>query len=339
MKKFLLLLTLVFFISGTYAKADCPNYGDASDAKRKTTNISKNRNIIPGDADIDGSVTIFKMLNSQDDENAFDEHKAATITGYLFKAKKEGPESCNCHSSNEADHDIHIFIAPDKNTSSIGGCVVIEITPWVKTQHPDWTADYLNSIKGHKVTVTGWLLYDWEHKGQSAASHPDLDHPARGTVWELHPIAAIEDLDSDADAVNHSSVTGNNNFFNDTPPANNPTTNKPAMQTTQTPLNIFIILLLGSFLGMLGQGLRVWVGISKANADPANRDKEMKDIIETKRIVISFLYAFIIGGLTGSLMALDGIDKVWDKNFMMGIITAGYAGTDFIEGFIHKNFK
>lgn len=173
---------------------DCPKTGDAMDAKRKETNVKKNRDANPSASDIDASVTIFKMLNSQDDENAFDENKAGMITGYLLKAKDEGPESCNCHSDNPVNHDIHIFIAPNKNSNNAAECVVVEITPWVKRQHPDWTSEYLNSIKGHKIQITGWLFDDWEHKMQSFASNPDLNHPARGTVWELHPISNIEDL-------------------------------------------------------------------------------------------------------------------------------------------------
>src|SRR5437773_444584 len=50
-----------------------------------------------------------------------------------------------------------------------------------------------------KVKITGWLLYDFMHTNVSVASNPDITNPHRGTVWEVHPITNIEDLDADVD--------------------------------------------------------------------------------------------------------------------------------------------
>lgn len=173
--------------------AQCPAYGDcpATDVKRRATNTNKNRKTAPSAKNIDTGVTIHKMLSSKDSETIFSEKKAATITGYIFDANPEGKESCNCHSDNAADYDIHVFIAPSATTSSIGECVVVEITPWVKTKHPEWTVAFLKANKGKKVTITGWLLYDWEHTNVSAASNPGLTNAKRGTVWELHPFTSL----------------------------------------------------------------------------------------------------------------------------------------------------
>jgi hypothetical protein len=190
MKKNLPFFLLLFVLKVT--AQNCPPEGDATDTKRQQTNILKNRDRAPVISDFDSAITIWGMLNSQDESNAFNQNTSITITGYLLKAKDEGPESCNCHSTNKADHDVHIYIAPNKDVTSIGECVVVEITPWVKKNHPEWTSRYLNSIAEHKVSVTGWLFWDWEHTNVSKASHSD--NPKRGTVWEIHPIINIVDL-------------------------------------------------------------------------------------------------------------------------------------------------
>jgi hypothetical protein len=187
------LLIAILFTS-FIANAQCPNYGDAAkdDTKRRTTNINKNRKTSPKPDQIDPNVTITKMLNSKDKKTAFSEKKAAIVTGYILKASPEGKESCNCHSGKVADHDIHVFIAPSKNVTLISQCIVVEITPWVKKNHPEWTVAYLNANSGKKVEITGWLLYDWEHLNVSAASNVDLESAKRGTVWELHPFTSLK---------------------------------------------------------------------------------------------------------------------------------------------------
>jgi len=89
-----------------YAK-DCPVTGGSSNgkpltAKKQDLNTKKNRAKDPVESNIDPNVTINKMLNSGDEPNAFDESKAATITGYMFKAKDEPGESCNCYATDAA---------------------------------------------------------------------------------------------------------------------------------------------------------------------------------------------------------------------------------------------
>jgi len=193
MKTKLLFFAILFSSFFCLNAQTCHNYGDepSGNTRKGKLNVNKNRHTVPAADEIDTKVTISEMLSSKDDATLFSENKAATITGYLFDALPEGPESCNCKSSDVAKHDIHVFIAPHKNTTSTAQCVVVEITPWVKLQHPEWTADYLKANKGKEVTITGWLLFDWEHIGVSAATHPDKDSNKRGTVWELHPFTSF----------------------------------------------------------------------------------------------------------------------------------------------------
>jgi hypothetical protein len=183
----------VFLLTIAAVNYQCPSYGDSpsTDTKRRATNVLKNRKRNPPQASINNSVTLRAMLGSRDRATVFSQNVAARISGFLFEAIPEHGESCNCHSSNASDHDIHVLIAPSKTTSSKSQCVVIEITPWVKEHHPEWTVSYINHNKGKKVIVSGWLLHDWEHTSVSYATTGDPTGAQRGTVWEIHPLTAM----------------------------------------------------------------------------------------------------------------------------------------------------
>jgi len=348
MKKTLLQLFIIFMLISLSAKSQtCPKIGDATDAKRQATNTNKNRDKVPVETDIDLSVTIFKMLNSQDNANAFDENKAATITGYLFKAKDEGPESCNCHSTNKADHDIHIFIAPSKSVTSIGECVIVEITPWIKKMHPDWTSEYLNSIAGHHVSVTGWLLYDWEHVQQSVASHPDLEKPARGCVWELHPITNITDLEGDSDEEPTKKIVASTPQSTETPStsANISTANTTQLGTlaTNDPVKYLALLLIAALLGGLGQFIRILPKFKKLQTSKLDNTgkQQIGDIHNVltdnlRYMLFTILIAMVIGALAGIVGMLVSKDFTIDSTHIMMLIASGYAGTDLIESLIIK---
>ena len=60
----------------------------------------------------------------------------------------------------------------------------------------DWSTDGLRQqLKGHYVTLTGWLLYHAEHESGASANDPTDAIGAqnwRATCWEIHPITAID---------------------------------------------------------------------------------------------------------------------------------------------------
>lgn len=105
------------------------------------------------------------------------------VEGYLVSAKRQGPESCNCHST--VYKDFHIWMTDDPNKSRAEG-IVVEITPRVNAFHPGWTNAALQQLvkSKAKVRVSGWLMMDPEH--------PDQIGKTRGTIWEIHPIMEIE---------------------------------------------------------------------------------------------------------------------------------------------------
>lgn len=91
-------------------------------------------------------------------------------------------------------------------------------------------------------------------------------------------------------------------------------------------------ILLGAFLGMIGQSIRIIVGIKKKCDDMYNQCKDMRDWFDSKRLIVSL----IIGAVAGSLGAISLMDTkiMIDREFLIMIIAIGYAGTDFIESFM-----
>jgi|GEM_PF-716011 hypothetical protein len=185
-------------INANYPSIDafCPMVGDATDLDRQQTNILKNRPLPPSEKDFDLSITLNKLLMGKIGDVQTMETKAASITGYVFAVKQEGPESTNCHSTDPSFQDTHIYLSPSANNTGLENCLVLEITPRMRQRMAeagiDWTTQSLkSSLLGKMVTVKGWLLYDWEHLGQSKADHPEGEHNTRASVWEIHPITSI----------------------------------------------------------------------------------------------------------------------------------------------------
>ena len=95
------------------------------------------------------------------------------------------PESPNCHGDDAQLRDFHIWLvknASDDRSKSI----VVEVTPRVRANHPNWRTDTLGQIvkKDQRVRISGWLMLDQEH--------PEQLGQTRETLWEIHPIMHIE---------------------------------------------------------------------------------------------------------------------------------------------------
>lgn len=132
------------------------------------------------------------------------EGAAITVEGYLYKVKvesssvnaKSGGESTNCHARLPNDVDWHMPL-----TASVGEnqdvAIIVETTPRVRRQHPQWTTAQLKAWTAHigskpnatynqqKVRISGWLMLDPEHRDM-------IDEGLRSTLWEIHPITKVE---------------------------------------------------------------------------------------------------------------------------------------------------
>src|SRR5580698_11410069 len=106
------------------------------------------------------------------------------------------------------------------------------------------------------------------------------------------------------------------------------------MQTQEVILQI----LTGGLMGIIGQGLRIIVGMKKLNDDAKDQLVKVKSIFDEGRLMISLLIGFCAGSLAMisiSTFSPDFFSSNTKQN-LLSLIAAGYSGTDFIEGFIKK---
>lgn len=102
------------------------------------------------------------------------------------------------------------------------------------------------------------------------------------------------------------------------------------------------LLLLGGLLGALGQGVRAIVGLKKTYDAALASDKEFSEVFKPGVLVFSLVIGFVAGGL-GALTTLPDpciagarCDAL-SKEALLALVAIGYAGTDFIEGFVRKH--
>lgn len=89
-------------------------------------------------------------------------------------------------------------------------------------------------------------------------------------------------------------------------------------------------ILLGTVLGMTGQIARTVVGLKKMY--DALSQGRIEDRFSTRQFFISLL----IGGVAGTFGAISLLGEAVNKQVLLTLIATGYAGADFIEGFMRK---
>jgi|RhiMetdeSRZDD1v2_1073273.scaffolds.fasta_scaffold09538_15 hypothetical protein len=100
---------------------------------------------------------------------------------------------------------------------------------------------------------------------------------------------------------------------------------------------VLLKIIIGGLLGIVGQLLRVCVGLKKMKDKQLAGTEQNISIpgseFDSKRIWVSILIGFAAGVL-GGLFAIDTSKPV--NTQYATIIAIGYSGVDFIEGFISK---
>jgi len=104
-----------------------------------------------------------------------------------------------------------------------------------------------------------------------------------------------------------------------------------------------LTLVLGGILGMIGQGIRVVPGLKKVNDQATAERKSFGTLFSTSTLSLSLLIGFVAGalaiiGMTATTDAGTAVSSTREisRHMIITIIGAGYAGTDFIEGFVKK---
>lgn len=104
------------------------------------------------------------------------EDRGVTVTGWVARVIRK----------DDGDYHVQITEAP------LGRCLdhdttdqlITEVTPGIRERRPAYTFEALRALCGTQteVRLTGWLLYDSPHNGDSG----------RSTPWEVHPVTRVE---------------------------------------------------------------------------------------------------------------------------------------------------
>ena len=369
MKKLPLLLMVILLFTTSYAPPPddltdilidgkkCGPHGSAKEGtKEHKSNVFKNRFDFPESADIDGSIDLEKISKAKENQPGFDNSKAVDIEGYVVEVKPGGKETCNCKTTKVGFKDTHIEIVVNPNKKDATKRVIVEVTPRIRRimqdQGIDWsTSNLKQSFKNKFVKIQGWLFYDVSHDKENYADDPDDDIGRsnwRATSWEIHPVTYIDVLpDDDNDDMDITFASGEMDEGEDEPgptpmqplvksASTTSNSNENKMNTNQTPTDLLVLIVLGAILGMVGQGLRVVVGLKKMRDLADASSASTNDLYQASRVIMSLLIACAIGAIAGVIAAVTKMDTHIDKSVLIAFITAGYAGTDFIEGFIRK---
>ena len=94
---------------------------------------------------------------------------------------------------------------------------------------------------------------------------------------------------------------------------------------------LLLWVLLGGLLGIIGQSIRVVVGIRKMSI--------RNELYEASRMFTSLVIGFVAGALGILNMYFQEEPKGMNWEKILLIITIGYSGVDFIEGFFRTRLS
>ncbi len=95
-------------------------------------------------------------------------------------------------------------------------------------------------------------------------------------------------------------------------------------------------IFLGTTLGILGQILRIGIGLKKEYDKTDQKNETIDTLFDRKQLLISLLIAVAVGASAGVLGVMQYIGKDITQDTIIALISVGYAGTDFIEGLLTK---
>jgi hypothetical protein len=103
-----------------------------------------------------------------------------------------------------------------------------------------------------------------------------------------------------------------------------------------TVADVLSALCVGGLMGVVGQGARTIVGLKGMVDEAKEKNLGQDDVFRASRLVFSLLLGFLIGIIAAITLGVDEIikDPTGNLRTLIGIAGAGYAGTDFLEGFI-----
>ena len=96
-------------------------------------------------------------------------------------------ESVNCMQYGTESNDIAIVLAAKNDQADECQSARAEMSPHFRP--PAWTPQNINQNSGHLFRFTGQLFFDASHLPCSGDRRPN---PRRSTLWEIHPVYAVD---------------------------------------------------------------------------------------------------------------------------------------------------
>ena len=96
------------------------------------------------------------------------------------------------------------------------------------------------------------------------------------------------------------------------------------------------LIFLGGTAGLLGQGIRAAMGIQKAREKAKANKTSFSEVFSPSEFVTGLLVAFTAGALAAMTIQVSEPEEKFKLATVLGFVAAGYAGTDFIEGFAKR---
>ncbi|GLH79176.1 hypothetical protein SSBR45G_40850 [Bradyrhizobium sp. SSBR45G] len=93
-------------------------------------------------------------------------------------------------------------------------------------------------------------------------------------------------------------------------------------------------LLTCGLMGMTGQFIRAIGGVKKARDAASANNASLSDVFEWPAFLTSLGTGFAAGVIAGLTLQSDDTSPPW-----LGMLAAGYAGSDFVEAFMTKKLQ
>ena len=101
------------------------------------------------------------------------------------------------------------------------------------------------------------------------------------------------------------------------------------------------LILLGGYLGSLGQSLRIVVGLKKAKRTAVQLNLPLEAVLDGRLLLRSLMTGFASGALALLAFQDEGLDDALGRvelppGLMMAAVVAGYVGADLFEGLLKR---
>lgn len=131
--------------------------------------------------------SIFRRLHKTTYGDVIGEQSLVRLVAYVGDVKRGGKESVNCKQTRSGYVDYHIVLLPTPDADSCSS-VTAEVIPHFRPV--EWDAALINT-PDTPMRFTGQLFFDASHRPCDGGVRLP-GNPARFTVWEIHPVYAID---------------------------------------------------------------------------------------------------------------------------------------------------